>query len=69
MHTALKIVAPALGAMAFAWIIWQSVRTGMPAGNPSINPRRKERPFQFWLVVTFFAVFAIWYGLEALRAI
>lgn len=69
MHAALKIVAPALGAMVFVWIIWQSVSTGMPAGNPSINPRRKEHPFQFWLIVTFFAACAIWYGIAAIQAV
>jgi len=44
MHTVLKIVAPALGATAFAWIIWQSVRTGMPARNPLDKPSKEGAP-------------------------
>jgi len=41
------------------WLIWRSVRTGMPFGNPHMNPRRAERPGQFWGMIAFRAVVAI----------
>jgi hypothetical protein len=68
MHIGLKVVAPTLGALAFGWLAWRSVKTGMPAGNAAMNPRRTERPFQFWSVVALFAAFAIWYAAAAMRA-
>ncbi len=48
------------GAATWLWLAWRSVRTGMPAGNPRVNPRREERPIYFWSVVAFFTLYGLW---------
>ena len=32
----------------------------MPAGNAKVNPRRDERPVQFWLVAALYIGLTIW---------
>lgn len=65
MPPALRITINLLGMSWFLWLAWQSVKTGMPAGNPKMNPRRDERPVQFWIVVGFYALGAVWMGYHA----
>lgn len=55
----IRIIINLSGMSAFLWLIWRSLRTGMPAGNPKMNPRRDERPLQFWMVVALFALGAV----------
>ena len=38
----IRIIIHLLGMSAFLWLIWRSLRTGMPEGNPNMNPRRDE---------------------------
>lgn len=60
-HVAIRCAA----ALFWAWMAWRTVRTGMPAGNAKMNPRRDERPVQFWLVAAFFAGLAVWSAVQA----
>lgn len=54
------------GTLVFAWLTWRTIHTGMPAGNPKMNPRREERPIQFWLVVALYAGLTAWNAVQAL---
>jgi len=55
-----------LATLAFAWLQWRTVRTGMPAGNTTMNPRREERPIRFWLVAALYAGLTVWNAVQAL---
>jgi len=66
-----QIIGPFLFGLYFTWLIWRSLRTGMPLGNPHMNPRREERPGQFWGMIAFHAAGAILLlagGIERLAA-
>jgi threonine/homoserine/homoserine lactone efflux protein len=58
----IRVAIHLLGMGFFLWLALKSVRTGMPAGNPNMNPRRSERPLQFWLVVAFYLLMAAFAG-------
>ncbi|WP_263587844.1 hypothetical protein [Sphingopyxis sp. GC21] len=50
-------------AASFLILIGRSIRAGVPIGFT--DPRRDERPFQFWLVMTFMLLPAMWLTSEA----
>lgn len=54
-----QIIGPFVGGLYFLWLIWRSLRTGLPFGNPDMDPRRDERPGQFWGMLAFHAAAAI----------
>lgn len=54
-----QTIWPIVGSFYPLWLIWRSLRTGMPVGDPNMNPRRSERPGQFWAMIAFHAVLAI----------
>jgi hypothetical protein len=60
-----QTIGPLLCGLYFIWLIWRSLRTGMPFGNPNMNPRRDERPGQFWSLIAFYAAVAIFYLADA----
>ena len=60
-----RAIADGIGAALYFWLAWLTLKTGMPAGNPKMNPRRSERPFQFWLVFLLFAFFGAYYASRA----
>lgn len=46
--------------LAFLWLIWRSLRTGMSAGTGRMSPRRAEQPVRFWAMVLLYAAMAAW---------
>jgi hypothetical protein len=50
-------------AASFLILIGRSIRAGVPVGFT--DPRRHERPFQFWLVMIFMLLPAMWLTGEA----
>lgn len=50
-------------AATFLILIGRSIRAGVPVGFT--HPRRDERPFQFWLVMIFMLLPAMWLTIEA----
>lgn len=63
MHIGFGVAA----TLTFAWLTWRTVQTGMPAGNMKMNPRREERPVQFWLVAALYAGLTVWHAVQALE--
>jgi hypothetical protein len=62
---AIHITVGCSAALAWTWMAWRTVRTGMPAGNAKMNPRREERPVQFWFLAAFYVGVAIWSAVQA----
>jgi len=60
MSSGVRIAINGLAAATWLWLAWRTVRTGMPFGDPNWNPRRDERPFQFWLVVALYVGLGTW---------
>ncbi|WP_440513106.1 hypothetical protein [Sphingopyxis terrae] len=59
----MKILLYLLLAATFLILIGRSIRAGVPVGFT--DPRRDERPFQFWLVMIFMLLPTMWLTIEA----
>jgi len=53
-----KQVLDWLAALVWLWVAWRIWRNGGPPGYA--QPNRKDRPFQFWLVLGLFIALAVW---------
>jgi hypothetical protein len=65
MSPVLREVFGTLAALVCFWLAWRTVRTGMPAGNAKVSPRRDERPIQFWFVFALYIGLGVWWGGQA----
>ena len=54
MNPNLHFAISLLGATCSFVLAWRTLKTGMPAGSAKMDPRRDERPVQFWLVFCFY---------------
>ena len=55
-----EALLPLCLGLAFLWLIWRSLRTGMSPGSGGMSPRRAERPVTFWAMVLLYAAMAAW---------
>lgn len=59
MMEAISVSGTVASILLFGWFAFRSVRTGMIAGDPASDPRRDERPVQFWGLVLLFLFVAV----------